>query len=47
MKERRFEDVELATEGDAVFARFNDSFTFPDGSATTCRATGTAPGAQS
>jgi predicted SnoaL-like aldol condensation-catalyzing enzyme len=37
MKDQRFEDVELVGEGDAVFARFNYSFTLPDGSRTTCR----------
>jgi ketosteroid isomerase-like protein len=34
----RIDDLELAAEGDAVFARFNYSCTLPDGSTTTSRA---------
>jgi predicted SnoaL-like aldol condensation-catalyzing enzyme len=37
MKDPRMDDVELVAEGDAVFARFNYSFTVPDGSRTTAR----------
>jgi hypothetical protein len=37
MKDVRIDDLELVAEGDAVFARFNYSFTLPDGSTTTSR----------
>ncbi len=37
MKDVRIDDLELVTEGDSVFARFNYSFTLPDGSTTTAR----------
>ena len=37
MKDVRIDDLELVAEGDAVLARFNYSFTLPDGSRTTCR----------
>jgi hypothetical protein len=37
MKEARIDDLELVAEGDAVFARFNYTFTLHDGSTTTCR----------
>jgi ketosteroid isomerase-like protein len=37
MKEARMDDLELVAEGDAVFARFNFSFTLPDGSTMTSR----------
>src|ERR1017187_1919841 len=37
MKDARMDDLELVAEGDAVFARFNFSFTLPDGSTTTSR----------
>jgi len=38
LREQRFEDEELAAEGDAVFARFNYIVTRPDGSTVTARA---------
>jgi len=37
MKDVRIDDLELVAEGDAVFARFNYSFTLPDGGTTTAR----------
>ena len=37
MKEAWIDDLEMVTEGDAVFARFNYSVTLHDGSTTTCR----------
>jgi ketosteroid isomerase-like protein len=37
MKDVRIDDLELVAEGDSVFARFNYSFTLPDGSRTTAR----------
>jgi hypothetical protein len=37
IKNARIDDLELAAERDALFARFNCSFTLPDGTTTTCR----------
>lgn len=37
VKEQRFEEIELAADGDSVFARVNYTAVLPDGASTTAR----------